>query len=307
MIEIVEGPEGTASGQGEIDRWLMAIVPTDAERSQLTVDYALPQEFVGHCLDADERPHAERTEDAYLLVLRIPCVEEPGGAAPYATVPLGLIVRGRTAAVVCGRETRIGTLVRADARSAGPWRRRRIVLHMFRLAAEMYLVDLKTINDGVDALEDRLRESLENREVLELLRHQKALVYLSTALESNLLLLGTLQHDAALPVGEGDPALLEDVIVEMRQALDVAKLSRDILSEMMDAFASIISNNLNNVMRFLAAITVVLTIPVLLASFWGMNVKLPLEETPYGFVVLLAVSLVSTAALVAAFRLRRWL
>jgi len=280
--------------------------PHEKEWEELASNSALPDEFVRHSLDPDERTRFHYTESAMLLVLRVPTTNGAPGL-PFATAPLGLILANGNLYAVSAVESS----VLSDLRSLGPevasWPRHRLILHALRLTADAYLRDLAAINEAVDGLEDRLREALENRAVLEILKYQKSLVYFTTALHSLEQLVDRLQKTPVFHLPEEGVAALEDVLIEIRQALEVATISRDILSNMMDAFASIISNNLNVVMKFMAAVTVILTLPVTVASFWGMNVRLPLAGHPGAFWVLTAVSGVLAASVGVFFARRRWL
>ena len=183
----------------------------------------------------------------------------------------------------------------------------RFVLRLLWHIADQYLVRLREINTAVDALEDKLQRSLRNREVMELLKYQKSLVYFTTALKSNELVLERLQKGQLLQRYPEDDELLDDVLIEVRQAIEMTSISEDILSQMMDAFASIISNNLNAVMKFLASVTIVLSVPTLLASLYGMNVRLPLEEHPLAFLLIVTASLAASSIVVFVFWRKDWL
>jgi magnesium transporter len=197
--------------------------------------------------------------------------------------------------------------LRTLAADVGSWPRQRLLLHTLRLTADAYLRDLAAINRSVDGLEERLRGALENEVVLEILKYQKSLVYFTTALQSLEQLAERLRDNDVLGIAKDEGLTVDDVLIEIRQALEVATVSRDILSEMMDAFASIISNNLNVVMKFMAALAVILSLPVVVASFYGMNVRLPLAAHPQAFWLLVAVSALLAAAVGALFAKRRWL
>jgi len=166
---------------------------------------------------------------------------------------------------------------------------------------------LREINKIVEGLEDQLQASTRNREVLELLKYQKSLTYFTTALKSNELMMERLQRSQILKAYPEDEDLLEDVITENQQAIEMTNIASNILSGMMDAFASIISNNLNAVMKFLAAITVVLSLPTMIASFYGMNVDLPLDHLPSAYIFPLGVSILVVVVVLVVFSRRDWL
>jgi magnesium transporter len=159
----------------------------------------------------------------------------------------------------------------------------------------------------VDLLEDQLQKSLRNREVLELLKYQKCLTYFTTALKSNARMMTRLQNTRLFERYPEDEDLLDDVLTEIGQAIEMTDISSGILSQMMDAFASIISNNLNVVMKFLASVTIILALPTMVASFYGMNIQLPFAELPYAFGITMGLSLVVSLSVVVIFRLKDWL
>ena len=164
-------------------------------------------------------------------------------------------------------------------------KRVRFVLQVLLHTSSRYLSHLRQITRVIDALEDELQESTRNREVLELLKYQKSLTFFTTALRSNELMMERLQRSQWFAAYPEDEDLLEDVITENRQAIDMTNIQANILSSMMDAFASIISNNLNRVMKLLASITIVVSLPTMVASFFGMNVRLPFAGHPWAFLV----------------------
>jgi magnesium transporter len=158
----------------------------------------------------------------------------------------------------------------------------------------------------VDKLEDQLQRSTRNREVLELLKYEKSLTYFTTALKSNELVLERMQRSQIFHTYPEDEDLLEDVLTENQQAIEMVNISNNILSSMMDAFASIISNNLNAVMKFLASITILLSIPTIIASFYGMNVLLPFMDNPWAFFLILGGTLLIIIPVVLIFYWRDW-
>jgi len=186
-------------------------------------------------------------------------------------------------------------------------KRNRLTLNLFLRTATQYLNYLREINRRVDALEDKLQRSMRNQEVLELLKYEKSLTYFTTALKSNELMMERLQRSQLFQTYPDDLELLEDVLTENQQAIEMVNIAGAILSQMMDAFASIISNNLNIVMKFLASITIVLSLPTLVASLYGMNVGLPFENNPLAFLFILVLSVVLSVSVAWVFRKRDWI
>jgi magnesium transporter len=298
----VGAPEGAAHAP-----WLVEIAPDEGRLSELARRFDVPPDLFAHALDADERPRFQAAGGATLVVLRAP--ERPeGGRAPYGTVAFGVVIGDGFALTVCRRDNDVlRELGRRAARAGAPFAPHTALVHALEVTADAYLASLNELNRAIEAAEDGLREAMENRGVLELLTYQKSLVHFTTALRSTELMLKRLRKTSALQVGPEDEAWLDEVLVEFQQALDTSTVARDILSETMDAFASIISNNLNVVMKFLASVTLVLTLPVAVASFYGMNVPLPGQHSPSAFVTTLVVSLALSAALTVVLRRLRWL
>jgi magnesium transporter len=286
--------------------WSLVVTSTLEEAEQALVELGVPAEFAEHALDAHEQPRMESSAGSTLVVLQVPVFHGEKLNEPWVTQPFGLVLtHSRVVAISSTALPILDAISRyaaAEARHPA-----RLLLHSLQLVSQMYLRDVRRINRVVDRLEDRLRASMGNREVLELLKCQKAFVYFANALRSTEHLLERLQKSGLLHAAPEDSELLEDVRVDVRQALEMTQTSADILSQMMDAFASMISNNLNVVMKFLAAITVILMIPTLIASFYGMNVALPLAGKPWAFAALVAASLAGCLAVAFAFVKRRWI
>lgn len=284
--------------------WHTAVSPTARELEELLAELGLPESAVAHALDPHERPRSKSFDGFTFLVLRVPFVGRGASARLcFETVPLVVFRGPRGGLVTCTRECEtIRSLEeyvssRPDADTAS------VFFRALELTAEAFLTQLDELERAVDATEQELGAALENRGVLELLEYQKSLVHYTAALEGALVVAERIPETLATY----DAARLADVKVELRQARDTATLQRDVLAEMMDAFASIISNNLNFVMKFLAAITVILTVPMLVASFYGMNVALPGQTSAYAFAGTIVASVVLGLAVAAVFRRHGWL
>lgn len=268
---------------------------------------AIPADLLEHAFDPGERPRLRTSKTATFVVLRVPVPLPDGADAPFGTTPLAIFITERGGAVIAVHDGPLLEKLERFAAQTAPASAHRVVLTALELAADAYLERLAEIDALADAAEARLGRSLENREVLELLRYQRSLVYFSAALDGMHLLLERLQRKSGFHVAPEEEDWLEDVLVEFRQAVETTNLQRTVLSEMMDAFASIISNNLNVVMKFLAAVTVILTIPMIVASLYGMNVALPAQHHANAFALTLVTSLLICIAIAAYFRRRGWL
>ncbi len=286
--------------------WINVVDPTPDEIARLQ-EWGFPQDFLTPPLDLDERPRTEKEDGEVLIVLRIPCFQGETSDIPYATLPLGIVLTDRCVVTVCKRENgAIQELLAGRVKGLSTAKRNRLVLHLLLRIAARYLNYLREINRAVELVEDKLQASMRNREVLELLKYQKSLTYFTTALKSNELVLQRLQRSQLFHMYPEDEDLLEDALTETQQAIEMTNISANILSQMMDAFASIISNNLNVVMKFLASVTIVLALPTMIASYYGMNVSLPLQEHPAAFLAILGVSALVSLVVVLVFWRKDW-
>jgi magnesium transporter len=280
--------------------------PDEIERIRALVD--VPEDFLTHALDRGEQARAEREDGATLIVLRVPYFQGEATDIPHITIPLGIVLTDRFVVTVCAHEVGVlRQLTSGSVRGLSTAKHNRFLLHTLHVTAQRYLNHLGEINRAVDALEDRLQASLRNRELLELLKRQKSLVYFTEALKSDEVMMERLQRSQQLQAYPDDLELLEDVLTEFRQAMEMTTISANILSNTMDAFASIISNNLNVVMKFLASVTIVLALPTLVASIFGMNVALPLQDHPAAFWLILGASMIVAVIVVVIFWRRDWL
>lgn len=291
----------------EARRWIASIAPTDDERARLASEFGVPAEVVAHALDEKERPRVALEDGVTLVVLRTPIRMPEGSDVPWSTTPLSLALTPRDVVTIAPRETDMIARARTVARSEGRCAPHRIVIAHLRAAADAFLDATGQIERAIDAEEARLSRSMGNREVLELVRLMKSLVHFTSALKSLELVVERLGHTPWLEVPEEDRGALEDTLIELRQALETCNLERETLGATMDAFASVISNNLNDVMKLLAAVTVILTPPLAIAGYWGMNVELPWADRPWAFVALLLVSVALSFVCALELRRRRWM
>jgi magnesium transporter len=286
--------------------WIETIDPNSEEIEKLK-NWGIESELITYSLDQDEMARVERDEGYTLILLRIPHFQGETHDIPYSTIPMGIIIKDNLIATLCRHESHITRiLTNGKYRGFKTAKRYRFVLYVLLETATRYLSYLREINRSVDHVEDQLQKSTRNRELLELLKYQKSLVYFTTALHSNEVMMERLQRMRMFNQYEEDEDLLEDVLTENQQAIQVTNINAEILSSMMDAFASIISNNLNVVMKALAAITIVINVPAIVAAFYGMNVTLPGEQHPLAFIIVLGFSLALTSIAAFIFYKRDW-
>lgn len=288
--------QSTQSGFAILERavnfsWIDVIDPTPEEIGQIQTDLKVPLEFVTASLNQNEIARIERTADSLLIIARIPYFLSPTARIPYLVPPIGIIVKSNRVTTVCRYDHQLLRNLpydqAADLSTAKP---AGFVLHLLWSVASNYIHYLDKIDRTVERLENKLQKSLQNREVLELLRYQKCLVHFTTGLHMNETMLERLRKSEALRIEGADRDWLDEVFTEYHQAIGMAEVAGNILGQMMDAFASIISNNLNRVMKFMTSVTVILVIPGIIASLYGMNVALPMQDHPQVFLVLLVLS-----------------
>ncbi|HEX9838018.1 MAG TPA: magnesium transporter CorA family protein [Anaerolineales bacterium] len=285
--------------------WVKAVDPTPEEIQKL-VDWGIDSDYINYSLDLDEMPRIERDDDYTFILIRIPH-RQPDSDIPYITIPLGILIKGNMIVTICRFDKEMfKVLANGKYRLLKTGKRYRFALYIFLETATRYLTHLREINRMTEAIEDQLQQSTRNREVLELLKYQKSLTYFATALRSNEVMMERVQRTQIFNYYEDDQDLLEDVLTENQQAIQMTNINTEILSSMMDAFASIISNNLNGVMKALAAITIIINVPAVVAAFYGMNVKLPGEGHPLAFLTVFAIALSLTAIATYIFYRRDW-
>jgi magnesium transporter len=285
--------------------WIKAVDPTPDEIEKL-VNWGVDVDYINYSLDLDEMPRIERDEEYTFILIRIPH-RQLESDIPYTTIPLGIMIRGNTIVTICRHDKEMfQVLADGKYRLLKTGKRYRFALYIFLETAARYLAHLREINRATEIIEDQLQKSTRNRELMELLKYQKSLTYFATALRSNEVMMERVQRTQIFNYYEDDQDLLEDVLTENQQAIQMTNINTEILSSMMDAFASIISNNLNGVMKALAALTIILNLPTIVASFYGMNVTLPGEGNPFAFLSIIGVAVATTVVATFIFYKRDW-
>ena len=231
-----------------------------------------------------------------MILVNIPTVEDDTERELYDTIPLSIFVAGKSVITVCSEETPVlQPFSQGRIRDFNTTMRSRFVMQILYRNASLYLQYLRNIERQSDMVEKKMYKSTQNSELFELLKLEKSLVYFTTALRSNEVVMEKLFKSERFKKYPEDAELLEDVIIENKQAIEMAGIYSGILTSMTDAFASVISNNLNNVMKTLAIITIVLSIPTMIFSAYGMNVAtagMPFADSPFGFIMIVVASLI---------------
>lgn len=290
----------------EPNSWVHVAAPTPLEMETLKRDYHIEPDVITDILDADERSRIEREDDYMMIIIRVPFYD-PNNEVPYFTIPLGVVFVQDVIITISLRDHPIlRSFTDNRVRNFNLTNKKGFILHLFYQAATSYLRYLKEINRQTTFIQRDLRRSIKNNELIHLLTMEKSLVYFTTSLKSNELLLEKLAKTTLLKLNEQESDLLEDVVTETKQAIEMANIYSNILSGMMDAFASVISNNLNVVMKTLTIISIILMIPTLIASIYGMNVAIPFQHSPHAFLGLMIFSVISSVIGAIFFSRRRF-
>ena len=278
--------------------WINMVDPTEEEIKKVCNQVKIKEDFIRYSLDYEEKARIdEEDEDGTLLFLiDVPIIEKEKETESYTTMPLGMIVvRDEYFITVSLKKNLIiETFERKKVKNFSTYKKSRFLLQIMYTNASHYLTYLKQINKETEIAESILKNSMKNRELLKLLSLEKSLVYFTTSLKANELVMEKTMRGKILKLYDEDEDILEDAIIENKQAIEMSKIYSDILNGTMDAYASIISNNLNGVMKFLTSITIILAIPTLIASLWGMNVPVPLQDNPNGFLILSLIAILIT-------------
>lgn len=260
----------------------------------MSTELEIPIDFLTDSLDIDERSRFEEEDNVRLIVIKTPTENNSFNEsdAYYITIPICIILTHTQIVTVNSFENPAIKKFLNTLRNRNPEKKNMMVLKIFEKIVQNFMDHLKEINQRRNVLEQKLYDASKNEQLLQLMRIQKSLVYFVTALRSNELLLMKLERTNFLALTEDEKEFLNDLIVDNSQALEMANTYANILSSTLDAFASIIANNQNQVLKRLAVITVVLTFPVLIASIFGMNVPSGFEHSPYAFYIVAFLSLV---------------
>ncbi|MCX7746111.1 MAG: magnesium transporter CorA family protein [Clostridia bacterium] len=275
--------------------WINLIAPTEDELNYIQKSLDIFPNFLRDPLDEEEKPRIDVEDNQTLIIVDIPYISDNGKNLKFETIPLGILVLDEYVLTICLKKNPIiDSFTEKRIREFYTFKKTRFTLQILFIIAKDFLKYLRHIDKKTDDVEKQLHKSMRNKELFKLLELEKSLVFFTTSLKSNEMVMEKLLKGKYIKMYEEDQDLLEDVIIENKQAIEMANIYSSILSGMMDAFASVISNNLNMVMKFLTSITIVMAIPTMVASFFGMNVLLPFKnaaDNPFAFwyIILIAV------------------
>lgn len=276
--------------------WVALTAPQATELLEIANRYNIDIDHLRAPLDEEERSRIEVEDEYTLIIVDIPITEERKGQEYFITIPCGIILTEDKIFTICLEDTPIlSVFMDGRVRNFWTYKKTRFILQILYRNASMYLQYLRIIDKKSDEVEKRLHISQQNRELIQLLELEKSLVYFTTSLRSNEMVLEKMLKNDVIKQYPEDEELLEDVIIENKQAIEMSNIYSNILSGTMDAYASVISNNLNIVMKVLAVITIVMSIPTMIASFYGMNVDgIPFATHPMGFWIVVGIALIVT-------------
>jgi magnesium transporter len=293
MIQIFKTHEQQLNTLTEIepDAWIHLENPEIHELEFVSQKLNIEMDFLKAALDEEETARLEQEDGVTLIIFDIPVIQPEGISFLYNTLPLGIIITEKNIITVCLEDTSIiEDFYQRRVKGFDTNKKTRFVYQILYKNSAKYLQYLRQIDKATTQVENALHKSMKNRELVQMLKLEKSLVFFSTALKSNEIILEKMLKTSYIKRYPEDTDLLEDVIIENKQAIEMCTIYRNIVSGTMTTFASIISNNLNMVMKLLASLTIIIAIPTLFASFWGMNVPVPFTGNPLGFWIVLGVA-----------------
>lgn len=298
MIKFFKSEENKATERLEAFEkgcWVDMVNPTDDEVEDVTALTGIPEEMLKAALDEEETARCEKDEGAFMCLLDTPTMTDTDDGDTYETIPISLIYNDKCVVTVSLRGNPVlGDFVsnRIKTDTSKPM----LFLLKFMMGnAKRFLSSLRQIDKKSLRVQAELHRSMKNKELIQMLELENSLVYFSTSLSANINVYNKMEKLPAITGNEDYKDLYDDVLIETRQAVEMCNIYRDILSGTMDAYASVISNNLNVVMKLLAVITLIISVPTLIASLWGMNVAVPFGDTAWGFWVVIGICIAVTA------------
>lgn len=286
-----------------VDCWMELTTPTNDEIDKVVNKTGIDKDLVTKVLDLEELPRVEQSGNATLVVVDTPFLDEDH---QYTTIPLGIIITENNYVItVSAKKTTILNAFKNDkVKDFRTAKKTRFLIQILLHSAASYLRILKQVSRDIEEKEEELKKSTKNKDLIDMLEIEKTLVYFMTSLKANDNVLNKLSKGSMLPLYENDRELLDDAIIEHKQAMEMATIYKDILLSIKDTYSTIVSNNLNNAMKFLAAATIVLSIPTMISSFLGMNIELGvITKLDNGFPLVIIISLVTS--LIVAYLLKK--
>lgn len=297
MLDIFKTIDDTLFTLEEIEdgAWINLVDPTADELDFIEQELGVDKDFLRAALDEEESARLDTENDQVLILVDTPYVEKVDDHIIYETLPMGIILTKSNIITICLKNSIvIDQFEKNSVRSFSTFKKYRFLYQILYKNAQRYLLYLRQIDRMSNYVEIQLHKSMKNKEIIQLLDLEKSLVYITTALKANEIVLEKISKMYIIKKYTEDEDLLEDVMIENKQAIEMANIYSGILSIKMDAFASIISNNLNIVMKLLTSITILMAIPTMFSSFYGMNViNIPFAQSQYGFWFVIGISIIT--------------
>lgn len=283
-----------------MDCWMELTTPTNDEIDKVVAKTQVDKDLITKMLDVEELPRIERSGNATLIVVDTPYLDEDH---QYITIPLGIIITDNNHVITVSpkRTTILNAFKQDKVKDFRTAKKTRFLIQILLHTAAAYLRVLKQVSRDIDKKEEELKKSTRNKDLVDMLELEKTLVYFMTSLKSNDVVLGKLSKGNVVPLYENDAELLEDAIIEYKQAMEMTTIYKGILLSIKDTYSTVVSNNLNIAMKFLAAATIVLSIPTMISSFLGMNIDLGKITTMDNAFPLVIVISLATSLIVALF------
>ena len=278
----------------EPNTWIDLVEPSKLEIKDIVEQTGIPANLIIKLLDTDETARIEKEDDATLIVIDVPYIEDKKTKNKYTTIPLGIITYKQYIVTISVKETEvINDIMDNRVKYVVTGKKSRFIIQILHRVASLYIKYLKIINEEIEKKEKIIMKSTSNKELVQLMNIQKSLVFFVTSLKSNDIILDKLEKGSLVEFFEEDLDILEDAIIENKQGIETAIIYRDIVASMSETFTGIISNNLNEIMKFLAGITIVFSVPTMISSFMGMNVPLgELQTNENAFMFILSISFI---------------
>ena len=293
--------------QWEPGCWIQVTCPVEDDVRYLVDELKIPDYFLEDISDTDERSRYDYDERWLMIILRIPHLKNITSRSPYTTIPLGVLIKDDKIITVCNQETKmmVDFINHQQRRGEGFIDATDLVFRLFLSASVWYLKYLKQVNGLIEKAKRNLDHNIDNKDLTSLSRLQDSLTYFATSIRGNETLLSKLKF--RLPVDDLDAELIEDVNIEMQQAREMTAIYANILDSTMDTYANLINNNMNRVMRLLTSLNMIIMLPTLVASLFGMNLVNGMEQSNWGFLVAIVISVIITVIGWWYFRKRQWL
>jgi magnesium transporter len=293
--------------QWESGCWIQVTCPVEDDVKYLVDELKIPDYFLEDISDTDERSRYDYDERWLMIILRIPHLKNIASRSPYTTIPLGVLIKDDKIITVCNQETKmmVDFINHQQRRGEGFIDATDLVFRLFLSASVWYLKYLKQVNGLIEKAKRNLDHNIDNKDLTSLSRLQDSLTYFATSIRGNETLLSKLKF--RLPVDDLDAELIEDVNIEMQQAREMTAIYANILDSTMDTYANLINNNMNRVMRLLTSLNMIIMLPTLVASLFGMNLVNGMEQSNWGFLVAIVISVIITVIGWWYFRKRQWL